>query len=124
MGMGWLTLPRRFALLVALMFWQGGFTFYGAVVVPGRLFVDLARLLGSMVEDDAEKRHVGLIAYTGLRSLSWEEQSLVHILDETGTIIAVANWLKWLYRDGKTFADRTAVAQRIAKLVERMEKRK
>ena len=25
---------RRFLVLAALMFWQGGFTFYGAVVVP------------------------------------------------------------------------------------------
>lgn len=25
---------RRFVLIVALMFWQGGFMFYGAVVVP------------------------------------------------------------------------------------------
>jgi hypothetical protein len=28
------TLVRRFLVLVALMFWQGGFTFYAAVVVP------------------------------------------------------------------------------------------
>jgi hypothetical protein len=28
------TLSRRFLVLVALMFWQGGFTFYAAVVVP------------------------------------------------------------------------------------------
>ena len=28
------SLPRRFLVLVALMFWQGGFTFYAAVVVP------------------------------------------------------------------------------------------
>jgi hypothetical protein len=27
-------LLRRFAVLAALMFWQGGFTFYAAVVVP------------------------------------------------------------------------------------------
>src|SRR5215468_6101686 len=27
-------LVRRFLVLVALMFWQGGFTFYAAVVVP------------------------------------------------------------------------------------------
>src|SRR5437899_2231150 len=25
---------RRFTVLIALMFWQGGFTFYAAVVVP------------------------------------------------------------------------------------------
>jgi len=29
-----LTMVRRFLLLTAFMFWQGGFTFYGAVVVP------------------------------------------------------------------------------------------
>src|SRR5262245_36094360 len=29
-----LTLPRRLLVLIALMFWQGGFTFYAAVVVP------------------------------------------------------------------------------------------
>src|ERR1051325_4276104 len=28
------TLVRRFVVLAAVMFWQGGFTFYGAVVVP------------------------------------------------------------------------------------------
>jgi hypothetical protein len=28
------TLVRRFLVLAALMFWQGGFTFYAAVVVP------------------------------------------------------------------------------------------
>ena len=27
-------LMRRLCLLVAIMFWQGGFMFYGAVVVP------------------------------------------------------------------------------------------
>lgn len=29
-----MTLPRRFLVLTALMFWQGGFLFYSAVVVP------------------------------------------------------------------------------------------
>jgi hypothetical protein len=29
-----MTLFRRFLVLIALMFWQGGFTFYAAVVVP------------------------------------------------------------------------------------------
>ena len=28
------TLVRRFLMLAALMFWQGGFAFYGAVVIP------------------------------------------------------------------------------------------
>src|SRR6187200_1173963 len=29
-----MTTTRRFVVLLSLMFWQGGFMFYGAVVVP------------------------------------------------------------------------------------------
>jgi Ser/Thr protein kinase RdoA (MazF antagonist) len=94
---------------------------YGGVKVD-HVAVDLARLLGSMVGDNVDQRSAGLNAYLRCRALSWEEQALVAILDETGTVIAVANWLKWLYRDGKTFEDRTAVARRLSKLVERMAK--
>lgn len=32
--MHWLTITRRFLVVAALMFWQGGFTFYASVVVP------------------------------------------------------------------------------------------
>jgi hypothetical protein len=32
--MSWLTIIRRFLVVAALMFWQGGFTFYASVVVP------------------------------------------------------------------------------------------
>lgn len=94
---------------------------YGGVKFD-HVAVDLARLLGSMVEDNADERSAGLRAYARLRPLSWEEEALVHLLDETGAIIALANWLKWLYREGKRFEDRTAVAQRLAKLVQRVEK--
>jgi homoserine kinase type II len=94
---------------------------YGGVKMD-HVAVDLARLLGSMVEDDADQRRAGIQAYGRLRPLSWEEEALVGILDETGTVIAVANWLKWLYRDKRTFEDRAAVAKRLAKLVERIEK--
>jgi hypothetical protein len=33
-ALGYLVLFRRFLVLIALMFWQGGFTFYASVVVP------------------------------------------------------------------------------------------
>jgi Ser/Thr protein kinase RdoA (MazF antagonist) len=94
---------------------------YGSVKVD-HVAVDLARLLGSMIEDNAELRRTGLQSYARLRPLSWEEQALVSILDKTGTIIALANWLKWLYRDEKLFEDRMAVARRIANAVQRIEK--
>lgn len=94
---------------------------YGGVKVD-HVAVDLARLLGSMVGDDADQRRAGLCAYCRLRPLTAEEQALVDILDETGTVIAAATWLKWLYRDKREFEDRGAVARRLSMLVERMEK--
>ena len=41
---------------------------------------------------------------------------------KTGTVLALANWLHWLYRDEKSFEDREAVARQLATLVERVER--
>lgn len=83
--------------------------------------VDLARLLGSMVGDDGELRNIGLRAYARGRPLSLEEEALVRVLDETGTVLGLANWLTWLYHEGKVFDNRDAVALRLAELVRRVE---
>jgi hypothetical protein len=44
---------RRFALVFALMFWQGGFMFYGAVTLPV-----VRELLGNMPERSLITQHV------------------------------------------------------------------
>lgn len=85
--------------------------------------VDLARLLGSMAGDDAELWRAGLREYARQRPLSAEEEALVVVLDETGTVLGAANWLRWLYHDGKQFEDRLAVARRLEELVRRLEQR-
>jgi hypothetical protein len=54
--------------------------------------------------------------------LTSTEEELILVLDETGTLLGMANWLKWLYRDGRSFEDRAAVARRLATLVERVER--
>lgn len=94
---------------------------YGGVKMD-HVAVDLARLLGSIVGDDAQQRAAGLQAYACIRTLSWEEEALVGILEETGAILAVATWLKWLYRDRRVIEDPAAAVQRLSKLVERLEK--
>src|SRR5579871_1207813 len=48
-----LILVRRYLVLTALMFWQGGFTFYAAVVVP----IGTAQL-GGATEQGFITRHV------------------------------------------------------------------
>jgi Ser/Thr protein kinase RdoA (MazF antagonist) len=83
--------------------------------------VDLARLLGSLVGSEPELRKMGIQAYLCVRALTAEEDALVEVLDETGTVLGAANWLMWLYRDEKQFEDRAAVARRFAELVQRIE---
>jgi Ser/Thr protein kinase RdoA (MazF antagonist) len=84
--------------------------------------VDLARLLGSLVDDDPEQRLAGLDVYARLRPLSPTEIELFTILDETGTLLGIANWLMWLYRDRRSFANRNEAARRLGELVTRVER--
>jgi Ser/Thr protein kinase RdoA (MazF antagonist) len=98
-----------------------GLVDYGSVKVD-HVAADLARLLGSLVPDDRVGMAAGLMAYARLRPLSAQEEALVSVLDETGTVLGVTNWLCWLYRDGRRFEDRAAVARRLGQLVERLER--
>jgi hypothetical protein len=62
-----------------------------------------------------------LQAYKRLSALSLEEEALARILDETGTLIGMGNWVKWLCRDGYSFPDEDGVARRLEVLVQRLE---
>lgn len=94
---------------------------YGSVKIDN-VGVDLARLLGSLVGDDAERWRVGLSAYRGIRPLSAAEEGMARVLDETGTILGVVNWLLWIYRDRRPYDDWSGVAQRLRRLIARMER--
>jgi Ser/Thr protein kinase RdoA (MazF antagonist) len=83
--------------------------------------VDLARLLGSLCGNDAALRAAGFDAYRRVRALSGDEQALSIALDETGTLVGMANWLKWLYLEQRGYEDREAVARRLNALVQRVE---
>ncbi len=93
---------------------------YGAVKFD-RVAVDLSRMLGSLVGDDAAGWRAGLQAYRRIAPLTAEEEELAHALDETGIILGMANWMRWLYEEKRFFADRSAVARRLTELVERLE---
>src|SRR5262245_19785186 len=94
---------------------------FGAVKVD-LIAVDLARMLGSLVADDRERWDIGLRAYRDVRPLSGEEEALAVELDRTGAVIGAANWVRWVYHDGRTFEDLAAVTRRLGVLVERMER--
>jgi Ser/Thr protein kinase RdoA (MazF antagonist) len=82
---------------------------------------DVARMFGSLVPDDEASWQTGLRAYRTVRSLSDEELGLATALDDTGVVIGVATWLRWLYEERRPFEDRAAVARRLAVLVGRLE---
>ncbi len=85
--------------------------------------VDLARLIGSLAGDDEQLWKAGLEAYRAVRPLSTADEELARVLDTTGTLLAAANWLRWLYHDrDRRFEDRGAVAERLAALVRRVER--
>lgn len=97
-----------------------GIVDYGSAKID-HVAVDLARLLGSLAGNDTEWRAWGLAAYSRQRPLSEEDHRLVALLDETGTLLGIANWLLRLYRDRRAYSDRDAVARRLGELVERIE---
>jgi Ser/Thr protein kinase RdoA (MazF antagonist) len=96
-----------------------GLVDYGSVKID-HVAVDLARLLGSVAGDagQEEARH----AYSNVRLLAPEEEELVAVLDETGTILGAANWLRWLYHEGRRYESLEAVAERLGCLVARLER--
>jgi homoserine kinase type II len=94
---------------------------YGAVKVDHPA-VDVARMLGSLVPDDLAAWQTALRAYRTVRPFGDEEAELARALDETGTVIGVATWLRWLYEELRPFEDRHAVTNRLAALVGRVER--
>ena len=97
-----------------------GIVDYGSMKID-HAAVDLARLLGSLVPDDDAGWDTALAAYAALRPFTADERALARIMDRTGTIVAIVNWLRWLYHDGRHFDDRQLVAGRLAGLVQRIE---
>jgi homoserine kinase type II len=81
--------------------------------------VDLARALGSLVEDDAEGWRIGLEAYRSVRPFSATEEGLARALDRSGTVLGAANWLLRLQSPD---VERAAAEERLITLLARLER--
>ena len=93
-----------------------------AAVKNDHIAVDLARLLGSLVEDDEDGWREGLVAYSRQRPLSQEDEALARMLDVTGTILGAANWVRRLSDPQSIEENRSAAARRLERLLQRIEK--
>ncbi len=74
---------------------------------------DLARLIGSLAEDDPDGWRIAMDAYQRVRPLSLMEISLVRALDRSGVVLGARTWLGWLYRSGRKFPEPGKVLGRL-----------
>lgn len=82
---------------------------------------DIARLLGSLVGDDARGWQSGLLAYEQIRPLSASELSLIPVFDRSGILLGAFNWLDWIYLQGCRFSDLSAIRTRLEVAIGRLE---
>jgi homoserine kinase type II len=84
---------------------------------------DVARLLGSMAGDNSEHRRFSLAAYESIRPLWPVERDAIDYFDSSGVVLAVLNWIHWLFRDSSALTpsvDRSAAIDRFKRQVERL----
>jgi Ser/Thr protein kinase RdoA (MazF antagonist) len=83
---------------------------------------DVARLLGSLVGDDRDRWQSGIDAYATVRPLSPDERAALPGLDASATVVALTNWVRWIYVEQRQFENRTQVVTRFAALLNRMKR--
>lgn len=83
---------------------------------------DVARLLGSFAGDDGESRNIGLAAYAAIRPLSPAELQAVAAFDTSGILLSGANWLRWIYLEGRAFDNHEQVIDRFRRILERTKR--
>lgn len=82
---------------------------------------DIARLLGSLVQDDANLWRQGLAAYLAVNDLEVETQQLIGVFDQTAVLLSGTNWLRWLYLERRQFEDLQGVQERLNQTLQRLE---
>ena len=81
---------------------------------------DLARLLGTLVGDDAHAWESALQVYQEIRPLSAEERSLIPLFDQSAVLLNGLTWLDWHVR-GRIFPHRARVVRRLHDISQRLE---
>jgi homoserine kinase type II len=93
---------------------------YGAMSID-TVAVDVSRLLGSLVDGDADAWNAGLRAYCEIRPLSMEQRDLLETLDKTGVFAGGLVWLRWHYLENRTFENPAGVLARVDHFLNRLE---
>jgi len=109
--------------------WHNNFLFAGSKVCGVVDFAtvridapaaDLARLLGSAASNNPTWWASGLDAYETLRALSANERQATTALAASGTVLSLANWLRWLFIEPRAFRDAEAAQCRLQHFANRL----
>jgi Ser/Thr protein kinase RdoA (MazF antagonist) len=110
--------------------WHGNVLFEGdrvsaivdtSGIRPDSVALDISRLLGSTTFPGEPGWQAGLAAYSTIRPLREPERTLVDALDRAGIVLGGLNWIEWIYRQRRHFADRVAVLSRVDWVISRLE---
>lgn len=86
---------------------------------PDNVAADVARLLGSLAQDCDEDWQHGLAAYQRVRPLNPNERELIEAFDRSTVLMGGLQWLEWIAIEGRTFASRPAVLDRLHEFLAR-----
>ncbi len=89
-------------------------------VRPDTPMADLARLLGSVSGPNNHWWRIGLAAYDSQRRLDDLEWQALGALYDIGTVLSLANWLRWLAVERRTFTNQAAAVSRAAHFARRL----
>jgi homoserine kinase type II len=97
-----------------------GLVDYAAVDMDS-VAADLARMLGSLIEDDDDGWQAALSAYREVRACTTEEEALARVLDRAGAVLGLVNWLRWLGPGQKGLDQPGPALARVEDLLRRVE---
>lgn len=81
---------------------------------------DVARLLGSTVNDDQAGWQAGIATYHHQRRLSPAELRAIPAFDQAGLLCSAANWVRWLFVEGRSFPQLHALHAQLIWLRDRL----
>lgn len=81
---------------------------------------DLARLCGSLFENDHDRWDEFLASYEGQRPLSFEERRAIRLFDRSAALLTGLQWIEWLALERRSFPQTSAVLNRLDISLRRM----
>ena len=83
---------------------------------------DVARLLGSFLEDNDDRWNMAITAYRAVRPLSDREAKLARVLDQSTALLSGLTWLERLFLHRQNYANTPRVLNRLRQITQRIER--